>query len=277
MEPPGSEGGTGLMLPVLPAGLALGSGGLIGLVLGLIGGGGSILAVPLLVYAVGMSSPHVAIGTAALAVAVNAAAGLGLHARRSKIRWPCALVFSLAGIAGALVGAAAGKAVDGQQLLALFGLVMMLVGALMLRPKPQAARPSPWLTRESAPRLLPRLAVLGAGVGMLSGFFGIGGGFLIVPGLMLAANMELKEAASASLIAVMAFGLASASSYAWSGLVDWPVAGLLIAGGAAGAMVGTHANAALARRRGLLTRVFAWFVIAAGAYVSGRGVLTLAA
>jgi hypothetical protein len=264
------------MLSALPAGLALGSGGLIGLVLGLIGGGGSILAVPLLVYLVGMSSPHAAIGTAAVAVAVNAATGLGLHARRSKIRWPCALVFSVAGVAGAFAGAAAGKAVDGQQLLALFGLLMVLVGGLMLRPKRQAANASPWLTRETAPHLLPRLAFLGVGVGLLSGFFGIGGGFLIVPGLMLAANMDLKEAASASLVAVMAFGLASASSYAWSGMIDWPIAGLLIAGGAVGAIVGTRANTALAERRRLLTRIFAWFVIAAGLYVSGRGVLALA-
>ena len=105
--------------------LAVGSGALIGLVLGLIGGGGSILAVPLLVYAVGESSPHVAIGTAACAVAVNAAVSLGLHARRAPIRWPCALVFSAAGIGGALAGAALGKMVDGQKLLALFGLLMI--------------------------------------------------------------------------------------------------------------------------------------------------------
>jgi uncharacterized membrane protein YfcA len=137
------------MLSALPAGLALGSGGLIGLVLGLIGGGGSILAVPLLVYLVGMSSPHAAIGTAAVAVAVNAATGLGLHARRSKIRWPCALVFSVAGVAGAFAGAAAGKSVDGQQLLALFGLLMVLVGGLMLRPKRQTPR------RGSRARRLP--------------------------------------------------------------------------------------------------------------------------
>ena len=210
------------MLAALPAGLAVASGSLIGLVLGLIGGGGSILAVPLLVYAVGMASPHAAIGTAAVAVAVNAAASLGLHARRGKIRWPCAIVFSLAGIAGALAGAALGKAIDGQKLLAAFGLLMVLVGLMMLRPKPAAGHASPWLSRQTAPHLLPRLAGLGAGVGLLSGVFGIGGGFLIVPGLMLAARMPLAEAASASLVAVTAFGLASASSYAWSGLVDWP-------------------------------------------------------
>jgi uncharacterized membrane protein YfcA len=263
------------MLGALPAGLAVGSGGLIGLVLGLIGGGGSILAVPLLIYAVGMGSPHAAIGTAAFAVAVNAATSLGLHARRRTIRWPCALVFSAAGVGGALAGAAVGKAIDGQKLLAAFGLLMIVVGVTMLRPRDQADRPSPWLTWQTMPRLLPRLAGLGAGVGLLSGIFGIGGGFLIAPGLMLATRMPIAEAASASLVAVTAFGIASASSYAWSGLVDWPVALLLVAGGAAGAVAGTRLNAVLSQRRDTLARVFAWFVIAAGLYVTGRGALTL--
>lgn len=259
---------------MLAAAIALASGGLIGLVLGLIGGGGSILAVPLLVYAVGVPSAHVAIGTAAFAVALNAATSLGLHAWRTSIRWPCALVFSAAGVGGALAGAAFGKSVDGQKLLALFGLVMIVVGVVMLRPKPASGSQSARLTRENARRLLPRLVVLGAGVGLLSGFFGIGGGFLIVPGLILATDMELQDAASASLVAVTAFGIASASSYAWSGLVDWPVAALLVGGGAVGAIAGTKANTVLARRKGLLTRVFAWFVIGAGLYVGGRGALT---
>lgn len=263
------------MFAAVPLGLALGAGGLIGLVLGLIGGGGSILAVPLLVYAVGLDSPHVAVGTAAFAVAVNAAAGLGLHARRTKVRWPCAVVFSMAGVGGALGGAEFGKAVDGQKLLALFGVAMVLVGVLMLRPKPRSDHPSPWLSRQNASHLLPRLAGLGAGVGLLSGFFGIGGGFLIVPGLMLAADMDLKEATGASLIAVLAFGLASAVSYAWSGLVDWPVALLLIAGGAAGTMAGTQLNAVLSQRRVLMTRLFATFVVLSGLYIIGRGAQNL--
>ena len=123
--------------------------------------------------------------------------------------------------------------------------------------------------------MLPRLLALGAAVGVLSGFFGIGGGFLIVPGLILAADMELPEAASASLVAVTAFGVASASSYAWSGLIDWPVATLLVAGGLVGAIAAAKANAVLGRRKGALARVFAWFVIAAGLYVGGRGALTV--
>ncbi|MCA0245071.1 MAG: sulfite exporter TauE/SafE family protein [Proteobacteria bacterium] len=260
---------------MLSSALALASGSAIGLTLGLIGGGGSILAVPLLVYAVGVPSAHVAIGTAAFAVAVNAAASLGIHARRTAIRWPCALVFSAAGVGGAFAGAALGKAVDGEKLLALFGLVMIVVGALMLRPRPKGGSQSAWLTRANAARLLPRLIGLGAAVGMLSGFFGIGGGFLIVPGLILATDMDLQDATSSSLVAVTAFGIASASSYAWSGLVDWQVAGLLVAGGILGAFAGTKANTLLARRKGALTQVFAWFVIVAGLYVGGKGLLAV--
>lgn len=256
--------------------LALGSGSLVGLVLGLIGGGGSILAVPLLVYAVGVP-PHVAIGTAALGVALNALVSLALHARRAPIRWPCAIVFSLAGVAGALVGAAFGKALDGRDLLALFGLLMIMVGIVMMRSKPAATRPSERLNLANARRLLPRLLASGLAVGALSGFFGIGGGFLILPGLMLAADMDVRDAASASLVGVAAFGTASASSYAWSGLIDWQVAGLLVAGGLLGAVAGSRANAVLAENKARLSRLFAWFVVAAGLYVAGRGVLSVLA
>jgi uncharacterized protein len=256
--------------------LALGSGSLVGLVLGLIGGGGSILAVPLLVFVVGVPA-HIAIGTAALAVALNALASLALHARRAPIRWPCAIVFSLAGVAGALAGAALGKAVDGRDLLTLFGLLMIVVGAVMMRPKPTAAVSSERLSMTNARRLLPRLLAAGLAVGTLSGFFGIGGGFLILPGLMLAADMDVRDAASASLVGVAAFGTASASSYAWSGLIDWQVAGLLVAGGLLGAVAGSRANAVLAKNKDRLSRLFAWFVVAAGLYVAGRGALAILA
>src|SRR5690606_38804904 len=115
--------------------LALVSGGLIGIVLGLVGGGGSILAVPLLVYFVGVGSTHAAIGTAAVAVALNAAAGLAGHARAGNVKWRCALVFAAAGILGAALGAELGKATDGTALLGAFGALMIAVGALMLRKR----------------------------------------------------------------------------------------------------------------------------------------------
>ena len=106
---------------------------MVGFSLGLVGGGGSILAVPLLVYLVGVSDPHVAIGTSAIAVAANAAANLANHARAGNVKWRCASVFAVAGVAGAFLGSTLGKIVEGQKLLALFAIVMMVVAALMLK------------------------------------------------------------------------------------------------------------------------------------------------
>jgi uncharacterized membrane protein YfcA len=115
-------------LGVVPIALLLGSGALVGITLGLVGGGGSVLAVPLLVYLVGVPSAHVAIGTAAVAVALNAGAGLAAHARLGTVKWPCAMVFTAAGVAGAFTGASLGKQLGGSELLALFGLLMIGVG-----------------------------------------------------------------------------------------------------------------------------------------------------
>jgi hypothetical protein len=257
--------------------LSVGSGGLVGLTLGLIGGGGSILAVPLLVYLVGVPSTHVAIGTASIAVALNAALGLAAHARLGTVKWPCAVVFSAAGVAGALLGATLGKAVPGTYLLALFGLGMIGVGLIMLRRRHGLPVRDVRLTPASAPQLLPRLLGLGGGVGLLSGFFGIGGGFLVVPGLVLGTGMALASAIGTSLFAVTAFGLTTAGSYAFSGLVDWRLAALVIAGGAAGIVAGTKLNARLGSSKRALAAIFASAVIAVGLYIVTRGALAILA
>lgn len=246
---------------------ALLSGGLIGLVLGVVGGGGSILAVPLLVYVVGIGSPHAAIGTAAVAVAANALASLAGHARGGRVKWRCAGVFAASGVIGAAVGAELGKAMDGQRLMALFGMLMIGVGVSMLRKRRKADAPDVRLTRESAAILLPRLVPIGLGVGLAAGFFGIGGGFLIVPGLILATAMPLVYAIGTSLVVVSALGLTTATSYALSGLVDWGVTALLIAGGIAGSVAGIRLGRALANRKGALEKGFAAVVIAVGGYV----------
>jgi uncharacterized membrane protein YfcA len=260
-----------MVLGVVPVALLLASGALVGMTLGLIGGGGSILAVPLLVYVVGVPSAHVAIGTAAVAVALNAASGLATHARLGTVKWPCAMVFTAAGVAGAFAGASLGKRLDGSELLALFGLVMISVGIYMLTVRPKPLGHDVRLTPETAAHLLPRLLLFGAGVGLLSGFFGIGGGFLIVPGLVLATGMALQNAIGTSLFAVTAFGLATATSYAFSGLVDWRVAALVIAGGVAGSLIGTRANTILAGRKRALAGAFASVVIMVGLYIVVSG------
>ncbi|HBR45048.1 MAG TPA: hypothetical protein DEA80_09005, partial [Afipia sp.] len=232
--------------------LTLVSGGVVGIVLGLVGGGGSILAVPLLVYVVGVRSPHVAIGTSAVAVAASAAGNLLSHWKNGTVKWGCAAVFAAAGVVGAFGGSTAAKAVDGQRLLALFGLVMIVVGLLMLRPRSSEGDPDVRLTTESAGKLAPLLIGVGFTVGLFSGFFGIGGGFLIVPGLMLATGMPLSNAIGTSLFAVSAFGAATAGSYAVSGLIDWPMAGLFVFGGLVGGVAGVRIGKILgARKRAL--------------------------
>lgn len=251
---------------------ALASGGAIGLVLGLVGGGGSILAVPLLVYGVGVGSAHAAIGTAAVAVALNAATSLAGHARAGNVKWPCALVFALAGVIGAAIGAEAGKAMDGDRLLALFGALMMVVGASMLRRRKSADNPDVRLERSTASALLPRLVPIGFAVGLLAGFFGIGGGFLIVPGLILATGMPLRVAVGTSLVVVTALGLTTATSYALSGLVDWKLVGLLVAGGAAGAALGITLGKRVAAHKRAMELGFAVLVMAMGLYVVAKGI-----
>jgi uncharacterized membrane protein YfcA len=246
------------------------SGALVGFVLGLVGGGGSILAVPLIVYLVRVGDPHVAIGTSALAVAANAATGLFSHHRIGNVKWRCAAVFAVSGVAGAAIGSTLGKTFDGQKLLFLFALVMILVGVLMLRRRKHAGNPHVRLGRENAGKLV----LYGFGTGLFSGFFGIGGGFLIGPALIAATGMPMLPAVGSSLVAVTAFGLTTAVNYALSGFVDWPLALVFIAGGILGSVAGTRIAKHLSRK-GHLSTVFAGLIFAVAAYMLWKSGQTL--
>lgn len=245
--------------------LAVLSGSFVGFSLALIGGGGSILAVPLLLYVVGVKSPHIAIGTSALSVAVNAFANLVPHGRAGNVRWGQAVVFAAAGVIGALLGSTAGKLVDGQRLLSLFALLMLVVAFLMVRPKRPAAGP----VCEGRACLI-RLALIGGAAGLLAGFFGIGGGFLIVPGLILATGMDILHAIGTSLVSVGSFGLATALNYAASGLVEWRIAFLFIGGGVAGGWIGAAVAQHLSRRRAALNWVFAVAIVAVAVFMLAK-------
>jgi len=250
-------------MTLMMAVLGLASGALVGFSLGLVGGGGSILAVPLMVYLVGVPEPHVAIGTSAIAVAANAAVNLSNHARGGTVRWSCALPFAAAGIVCALVGSIFGKMLDGQKLLALFALLMLVIAGLMLKTRARVGLPDAKMSWSN----MPAIVGLGLGTGTLSGFFGIGGGFLIVPALMLATGMSIMNAVSSSLVAVTAFGLTTAASYAWSGLISWGLAGLFVAGGICGGLLGTRLARLLADRRGALNTLFAAVIVAVALYM----------
>src|SRR6202142_4221993 len=254
------------MISMMQGVLGLASGALVGFSVGLVGGGGSVLAVPLMVYVVGVPDAHVAIGTSAIAVATNAAVNLSNHARGGSVRWSCALTFAAAGIIGAFGGSIFGKMLDGQKLLSLFALLMMVIAVLMLKTGSRVGLPDVRINWAN----MPAIVGLGLATGTLSGFFGIGGGFLIVPALMLATGMPILNAVSSSLVAVTAFGLTTAASYAWSGLISWELAGAFIAGGIAGGLSGTRLARHLSVRGAALNIVIAAVIIAVALYMLAR-------
>ena len=251
------------MLDLLQYALGALSGGLVGFVLGLVGGGGSILAVPLLLYLVGVREPHHAIGTSALAVAANALLGLWSHARAGTVNWRCGTIFATAGIVGTIGGSTLGKNIDGHKLLFLFAILMIAIAALMFRDRGNEGIEGAQCNRKN----LPKVLTYGLGTGTFSGFFGIGGGFLIVPGLIASTSMPILRAVGTSLVAVAAFGLTTAINYSLSGFVIWPLAAVFVLGGILGSTAGTRASRHLAATKGTLNVVFATFVLLVAFYM----------
>lgn len=258
-----------LTVPVVLA--ALLSGAVVGLFLGTFGGGGSVLAAPLLLYAVGVDDPHLAIGTSAAAVAAIALFSLTGHWREGRVKWPCATVFAIAGFIGSLIGSTLALRVPGDWLLLAFAGAMAAIGLSMLRKPASDGDPDVHIT----PPLMLRIAPLGLAVGAAAGFFGIGGGFLIVPGLMLATGMTLANATASSLVSVTVFGAATAANYAAHGEVDLRLTGLLLAGGIVGGGLGILAARALAERTRLARSAFALLIVIVAVYVGWKAGTTL--
>lgn len=254
------------LTPLLLAGM---SGGVVALLLTVFGGGGSVLAVPLLLYVVGVRDPHVAIGVSAAGVSLNALTALAGQARAGRVRWPCATVFAVTGAAAAWVGSSVAKAIDGRHLLLAFAVAMVMVGLAMLSSRKGDGDPGVRLNRDMA----PRVAASGAGVGVAAGFFGIGGGFLIVPGLMWATGMTLAAAQATSLLSVAAFGASTAVNYSLSGLVDWTLVGAMTVGGAAGTVAGLPLASRLGANAALGRRLFAGLILVVAVYVAVKAIM----
>jgi hypothetical protein len=244
--------------------LALISGAIVGLFLGTFGGGGSVLAAPLLIYAVGVDDPHIAIGTSAAAVSAIALVSLVGHWRGGRVKWPCATVFAISGLVGALLGSSLAKITQGDWLLLGFSIAMAMIALSMFRTPKTAGDPQVTLT----PSMVLQLAPVGLVVGLAAGFFGIGGGFLIVPGLMLAVGMTMTNATASSLVSVTLFGAATSANYALSGWVDGRLILLLLAGGAIGGMLGIVVSKWLAGRIKLARRAFALMILAVAIFVA---------
>ncbi len=251
--------------------LTLLSGAIVGVFLGTFGGGGSVLAAPLLLYLVGVDDPHVAIGTSAAGVAAIALFSLIGHWRGGRMKWPCAIVFAMSGLIGSILGSSLAKITQGDVLLLGFAAAMAMIALSMFRKPKSEGDPDVTLT----PRMVLQLAPIGLVVGLAAGFFGIGGGFLIVPGLMLAVGMTMANATASSLVSVSIFGAATSANYAMSGLVDGRLILLLLAGGVLGGVVGILISKWLAGRLRTARLAFAVMILAVAGFVAvqaGQGI-----
>ena len=248
------------------------SGALIGFTLGLIGSGAGILAVPLLVYLVGVKSIHEAVGTTAAVVTVNAITNCYTHARCGHVRWRAIGFFTLAGVFGAALGARLGKLLNGQDLLFLFGLLMLWISYQMWRNRGKV----PAVSSPNGTRRIPASLGAGFGVGALSGFFGVGGGFLIVPSLIWANGLSIIDAIGSSLAAITIFAGTGAASYALSGLVNWWLVVTLLAGGIVSGYFGSMLAGYLDKsRKGALNSLFVAVIAIVGLYIVWKQVGTL--
>jgi uncharacterized protein len=248
-------------------------GFLIGLSLGALGGGGSILAVPALVYVAGQD-PKAATATSLVLVGVTSLIGLIPHVRAGNVRVGAGLLFGLAGVAGNVAGSSANQAVDPEVLLLAFAGVMLVAAAAMWRRsnRPPAVVEGAALRVDAA--LVARVLAAGTVVGVLTGFFGVGGGFVIVPALVLALRFEMPVAVGTSLLVIainsgvaLLARLGSGAPVEWSVIVPFTVASVL------GVFAGARVAARVPSR--VLTRWFVYLLVAVAVYTAARSLLAL--
>lgn len=247
--------------------LAVVFGAVIGLALGLLGAGGSILAVPALVYGVGQPL-HTAIPTSLAVVALSSLGGLLPRERRTTVWWPVALIFGAAGTPAAFGGTALGKLFPQRWLLLAFAALMVVVAVRMLRSGENDA--GACRTQQGGINwrsCLPKSLLAGALVGVLTGLFGVGGGFVIVPALTLLLGLEAQQAVATSLVVVLINAVAGLAAHAGAAEnLDYQVlllfAGTSLVVSVVAARVSTWLNSATVRRW------FSYVVLAVAAFVA---------
>lgn len=246
---------------MLPLALALAVG--MGIVLGLLGGGGSILTVPILVYALGFS-PKEAIATSLLVVGLTALSGVYQHARAGNVRWGAGLTFGAFSMAGSYAGGRLAGVFRGEVLLLLFAGLMVVTAVAMLRRGARRELAARVEERPAAHRLL-RIGAQGLAVGAVTGLVGAGGGFLVVPALVLLGGVPMKEAIGTSLLVIGLNSSAALAGHLSHERIDW----LLALAITAASVLGTVGGAALARRldAARLRKGFAFFVLAMAAWM----------
>lgn len=246
------------MIPALILGLV------VGIVLGVVGGGGSIIAVPALVYGVGLSTTE-AIPTSVLVVGASSLAAL-IPRLRGSIRWPVALIVGAAGIPATWAGAAAGRFLNPEVLMLAFAVIMVIAGLRMLGTTSETG--GSCTTGNTVWRACaPKAVGVGLAVGFLTGLLGVGGGFLITPALTLLLGLRMKQAVGTSLVIIVINSAAGFSAHLSGFTIDWPIVlsfaipailGSLVAGRFADRLKDQHVRTAFAV---LVFVVAAWVLI----------------
>lgn len=223
----------------------------IGLTLGLLGGGGSILTVPALVYLVGQS-PQVAVTASLIIVGANSVLGAYFHRAQGTLNWRVALTFGGVGMIAAYWSAGLSHLFSSTMLLILFAILMLVVGALMILRKTPAEQPHnahSWFV----------ILASGASVGVLTGFLGVGGGFLIVPALVMLVGLPMRQAVGTSLVIIAMNSLAGLLGHLNQTAIDYVTVALFVVAGLAGTFLGVSLTKVI--RAEQLRRLFAGFVI----------------
>lgn len=248
----------------------------IGLSLGLLGGGGSILTLPILRYVLGMEA-HDAIAVSLLVVGTTSAAAMIPHARKGRVRWRTGIVFGLAGMVGAFGAGRVAHFIPSSVLLGLFGLMMMVTALAMMRgrkaPKGAVAEGS----AQSAPRELPIAKVIGEGlvVGAVTGLVGAGGGFLVVPALVLLGGLSMEVAVGTSLVVIAINAAVALAMRAGSSHIDWSAALPFLVTAAAGTVIGGRIGERVDPRR--LTGAFVALLSVVALYTGVTAAVAIAA
>ncbi|MDJ1372604.1 sulfite exporter TauE/SafE family protein [Gulosibacter molinativorax] len=243
--------------------IALALAALVGVSLGLLGGGGSILTVPILTYVLGMD-PREAIAASLFIVGVTSLVGMISHARAGRVRWRTGLIFGLAGMAGAFAGGVIGGYIPGAILMILFAVMMIVTATAMIRGRKTKATQPGDEPAEHKPAVL-RILLDGFGVGIATGLVGAGGGFLVVPALNLLGGLPMAIAIGTSLLVIAMKSFAGLGGYLLSTQVQWPI--VLAFTGIA--ILGSFVGVALAGRipEKALRKAFGIFVLVMGAFV----------
>jgi hypothetical protein len=260
------------------------SGAIVGFSLGFIGGGGSILAVPLLLYVVGIEDPHLAIGTSALAVSINAGINIFHHVRKRNVIFRDGLAFAIPGAIGTIIGSQLGLLTPSGSLILFFALLMLIIAARMFVNKSnkkgilqnQGRNRSLISSNLMVPKQITffashKLKVMALLVGIAAGYFGIGGGFLVVPSL-LHSGLNISNAIGTSLIPVSMFGATTALEYSFENQVNIMISMLFVIGGVGGGFLGTRLLTRIPMN--IITNVFAIVIGLTGIYIILKIVLT---